>query len=308
MKHLPINSTEFKHSLLAFKAWLQTLGYSENTITTYSNQLNEFLHYLEVVGVHQLKGITATNLRDFVEHVKTRPNTTHGGGLSTAHINSMINALAKFMAYLKAVKQITIPVEFKRDKPQQAIPAILSKEEVLALLDSMDNAQNPFDKRDRAMIGLLYGAGLRLSELYHLNVEDISLENRSVFIQYSKTKTQRLVPLTNYTLQIIKQYLAEVRDTFTSITSTKEEALFIDIHGKRIPYDTCYAIIKRRAASCHIASIEDKNIHPHVFRHSVATHLCQAGMQMEDLAKFLGHRSLDSTMIYAHLASTLNTT
>ena len=298
-------SKQFNLTLQSFKEWMQNIGYTKKTVNDYVNLIKEVLHYLETQGINTLQDVQEIHLIDFTEQFKQRVNHTHGGGLSTSHINYMVKVIRRFLEYLKQAKQIILTVELKGEKLQVEKPDILTVDEVKQLLTSMDAVQNPLEVRDRCLIAVLYGAGLRLSELHQLDITDISLSKQTLLVKKAKGNKQRLIPLTEFTVQTIKYYLTQVRDVFTSISKQQEEALFIDIHGKRIPYYTYYDILKYRIDQCGIESIQEKRIHPHVFRHSIATHLYLAGMQMEDLAQFLGHKSLDSTMIYAHLAQTL---
>jgi site-specific recombinase XerD len=308
MKHLNINTKEYQLILHSYKEWLQTFGYSKKVQEGYPNHVKEFLHHLETNGIFELNTITPDHVQQFAEHLKTRTNATHGGGLSGAQINLIIQAVNKLIVYLKNTKGITIEVELLREKAIAEPIDVLSLDEIKELLNSMDTTQNPVALRDKTIITVLYGAGLRLSETAALNVEDISLTQQSIFVKKGKGNKQRMVPITGFTVEILRTYITQLRDTFADISKTNDEALFIDIMGKRIPYFTYYRILEQRIKLSGVSSLQEKRIHPHLFRHSIATHLFQQGMDMEDIASFLGHSSLDSTMIYAHLAEQIKHT
>lgn len=305
MKSLVIESVEYRLVLRSFTEWLTTLGYSKSAIVHYPISVRELLHFLEVGKVTTLDGITAELVMKFMDYLKTRKNQQNGAGLSANTINSYINAISKFMLYLRSAKGIFLEVDLKRFNSDGMVKEILTKTEIEGLLESMEYSIHPIVKRDRAIIACLYGAGLRKNELVKLDIEDVSFSKRVIHVRHGKGGKERLVPITKRYSNYIKEYVKDCRDVFMGIAKESESALFIHVDGTRINADLYYDIIDAFVFSSGIASLQEKRVTPHTFRHSIATHLMQAGMPIESIARFLGHASLDSTMVYTHIVEQL---
>ncbi len=308
MKTLTINSVQFQLVLKSFAAWLQTLSYSESAIKSYPNSVRELLHYSEIKGINQLTKLNNELIEQFIQHIQLRANERLGGGLSTSSINSIINGVTKFIEYLRLTNKIKINVELQRLKTITNERAILTKSEMNELFNYLDTVYHPIAKRNKAILACMYGAGLRKSEVVALNLEDVSLAKKIIHIKNGKGRKERLVPIAKKFNQMIKEYISECRDVFEGIAKETDTALFIDIDGQRIKPDAYYDIIGGIVKDSGISSLTEKRITPHCFRHSVATHLLQSGLELENIAQFLGHSSLDSTMIYTHIVEQLKLT
>lgn len=305
MKHLTINSHQYVLALKGFTEWLTTLGYSESVITNYPSGVKELLHYLEERSISKLEDIMANDIDGFIEHIKTRINHTTGGGLSGSHVNGIIKSVNKFITYISHSRGIFIQGEIKLIATDQQPRDILTVEEVKLLFKVLEESPNPVQQRDKAVLSILYGAGLRKKELEALTVDDISFEKQLIHVKAGKGGKERLVPLTGKLLENVMEYVTGYRDILVDLTTTKETSLFINIQGNPISETNYYNIIKTLLEVADCETIRNKNISLHSFRHSIATHLLQGGMELESIAKFLGHTSLDSTMIYTHLAEQL---
>ena len=196
-------------------------------------------------------------------------------------------------------------VEPARLKENKFTRDVLTQTEVISLFQNLDALFHPINKRDIGILTCFYGAGLRLNETFLLNLEDVSFTTKTIHVKHGKGNKERLVPLTKHFAKLLKDYVKNCRDVLEGVAGCAENAFFIDVHGHRIKKDSYYDILDNMIAKAAIESLAEKRITPHTFRHSIATHLLQMGMDIEDIARFLGHASLDSTMIYTHIVEEL---
>ena len=300
MKSLLLRTPRYNQYIRSFKDWLETLGYAKSTVTADPNMLKEFLHYLEKNGIITVEAIKKEHLTDYIEQLKVRKNQRREGALSLSHINSHIDVLNKFSGYIQQTKQIRLPVNLKRYKEDRKTDQVLlSIEETKQLYQATD--ESPYGIRDRAMLALYYGCGLRKSEGIDLDVSDILFDRKLLYIRKAKNKQQRYVPLTASNLKHLEQYLYNARPVFLR-EAGKEGALLLSERGSRINQGTVYLRVKALQQKAHLT----KEIGLHTLRHSIATHLLQKGMELENIALFLGHKCLDSTQIYTHLVNEQN--
>jgi integrase/recombinase XerD len=293
MKKLDLRQSAYKTLLAQFSTHLQVLNYSKGTVYTSENTLKEFLYYLEK---HKLELLSSTNkvLSDYFTYLQKRTNLRRGGGLSTSYLNKHHHGLSLFFDYLilnnHPITKPTIPV-FKNTKH---IPSVLTITETQQLFTAC--APTLVGKRNKAMLALYYGCGLRKKEGICLKMEDVDLEKEEVFIAQSKTHRQRRVPMSEHVKSILEDYVFNVREKL--VPSDKSvDAFLVTEKGKAMSNQTPVAIIGRLLREAKIT----KQASLHTLRHSIATHLLQSGMKLENIALFLGHRSLDSTQIYTHL-------
>ncbi len=297
MKLLRLRTPKYNQYIHSFRAWLQTLGYAASTVAADPNMLKEFFYYLEKQGIITLEKVTAAHPITYIEQLKIRKNQRREGALSLSHINSHIDILYKFSQYIKQTKQIIIPVNLKRYKEDRKTDQVLlTVEETKQLYGATD--ETPYGMRDRAMLALYYGCGLRKSEGINLDVSDILFDRKLLYIRKAKNNHQRYVPITVSNLKYLEQYIYNARPIFLGEAS-KEAALLISERGRRTSEGTVYLRVKALQHKAHIS----KEIGLHTLRHSIATHLLQNGMELENIALFLGHRCLDSTQIYTHIVN-----
>jgi integrase/recombinase XerD len=321
MKHLPIVSAQFNHLLKEFSNWLDILGYSETTVNSLPLHVQELLHYLEQNNITQISQVKERHISQFSHHIKSRTNLKHGGALSSSSINKSLQAITTFARYLSQTGHYIIDASPRRAISQVAERAILSQEEIKQLYEASfhprrENSQ-AMGQRDRAILAIFYGCGLRKSEGVNLNISDIDLNKKLVFISKAKGNKQRYVPIANRHTDDIRAYIEEGRYWFlenhiqsgvykhTSKQTTKKkhtdnEAFFLNQRGKRMQrFEGNFTYLREKANITNPFST-------HNLRHSIATHLLQSGMPIEEIAKFLGHSSLESTQIYTHIVNQLN--
>ena len=295
MQHLILQTQQYNLYVHRMGQWLQTLGYGSTTVRNMPSMLKEFFYYCESKAVLQTTAITADIIKGYIEYIKTRKNNRTDGALSTSHINSHIRMLHQFSDYLRQTEQININI------PVQHIPedkktghVILTIEEIKQLWQVTD--ETPYGMRDRAMLAVYYSCGLRKGEGVDLDVSDILFERKLLYIRKAKNNYERYVPITKNNLQWLEQWICNGRNLMLPEHS-KDTALFISERGRRISSCMMYVRLKMLQQKSGIQKV----IGLHTLRHSIATHLLQKGMALENIALLLGHRSLDSTQIYTHI-------
>jgi len=299
MKKEELKSTDFQQLQQNFTNWLETLGYVSSTIYRQPRYVLEFLLWLERQGITKANQIQQQHFFDFLDFFKQRPNKRIKGGLSSAHINKQVNALNRLIEYLRLNKSIRFSIQLKQiEKETIRKPVILTQAEIQDLYKATDN--NLVGMRDRAMLAVYYGCGLRKSEGLALTVEDVLFDRKQLYVRKAKNKQQRYVPIPDKGLKDLENYIYSARPLLIDATSNNNH-LFISERGKTLHPES----LKNRLDTLRKRSgnprLMDTSFGLHSLRHSIATHLLQAGMKLENIALFLGHKSLDSTQIYTHI-------
>lgn len=277
-----------------FKRWLKLLNYAESTVYSNPKYIKNFTDYLEATGIKEIRDIENRHIKEYYEYLKVRPNKRRPGALSPNSIISNINAIKRFTKYLRETEQEHITVNIKPERIKSEIK-ILSTEEIQILYKVCGN--DILGYRDRAMLSIYYGCGLRKSEGLQLNTEDIIFTKSIIFIKKGKGNRQRYVPMNRQVKRDLKNYIKNARKYLIKYENIN--ALFLSERGKRISGNAMINRIKKLTEKAEIT----KNTGLHTLRHSIATHLLNSGMTLENVSRFLGHQSLESTQIYTHLSN-----
>ncbi|MFO7447547.1 MAG: tyrosine-type recombinase/integrase [Ignavibacteriaceae bacterium] len=289
---------EYKLLIQGFEKWLKTLEYAESTVYASTNYLRDFFTYLQKSGIVELQEINKTVIEIYHEHLQTRRNKKQAGSLSQNYIVSNINALRRFVKYLqvtgKPVFEISLKIPIEKEKLNQTV---LTRTEVKALYNACNN--DDLGLRDRAMLAIYYGCGLRRNEGVSLDVSDVLIKEKLLYVQKGKGYRERYVPMSEAVKEDLENYINVARGSLLSCELMKQQALLLSFRGKRMDGNS---LIMRLKALVKGASI-NKSVGLHTLRHSIATHLLQSGMSLESVSRFLGHQSLESTQIYTHLAN-----
>lgn len=293
MKNLPLNTYAYRELELDFKEWLALLGYADNTVYNMPLYVHEFFHWLENDQVRKIDQITGEHVHDFILHLKKRPHARRGGKISNAHINKYHQGIVLLSQFVRQTNRGTFTVETQRLAEIRPVPDILTMAEVKELYKACD--ASILGLRDKVMLGIYYGCGLRRNEGAQLDVSDIDFKGQLVYVRKGKNYKERYVPANDMTLQHIKDYLDHARPFL--LTRNKTPALFISDKGYRAQGQSLLLRLRRLAKLSKL----HKNIGLHTLRHSIATHLLHGGMKLEHISKFLGHASLESTQIYTHI-------
>jgi site-specific recombinase XerD len=310
-----LSSREFIDLKGGFLSWLRTLGYSEATITTRKRNIKEFLLYLERSGISAMDQDAGDTTKGFVRYLRRRENKLSGSGLMNASINVGISSVNKFFDYLRqSGNVILIPDNLQYMEEQYKPRVVLTLQEINALYEATymqkwfaraetKEYQKAIQQRDRAMLGVYYGCGLRKSEGTDLTVSDILTERKLVFVRKGKGCKERYVPVTGSNLYYLTEYLQDGRNLLLTKFQDSTEAFFINQSGEMCSDQALSARLDRLVKNSESPGLQSKNPSLHTLRHSIATHLLQSGMEIEMIQKFLGHASLESTQIYTHLAN-----
>lgn len=263
---------------------------SDNSIIAYSQDMDKLARYCEKT-FPQLspEEIQLPHLREFV-------NELYGLSISDytqARIISGIKAFYRFMVYEdKMTEDPSILLEAPR--LGRKLPDTLSYDEINTLLEAI-KLGTPEGHRNRAMLEMLYSSGLRVSELVDLKLGQI-YEEIGFLRVIGKGNKERLVPVGREALRYVAIYLKEIRSK-QKIAAGHEEIVFLNRRGKKLSRVMIFTIIKKLVAEAGIP----KNVSPHTFRHSFATHLIEGGADLRAVQEMLGHESITTTEIYTHL-------
>ena len=275
--------------------WLQTLGYSASSVYYMPRILEEFLKWLEENRILTIEEVKQNNIEEFISYNKTRKNKRREGALSISQANRYIDVLKKFAEYLHHAHHIQLNINSKREKKELKLDyIILTVEEIKNLYQVTE--ETLIGIRDRAMLSIYYGCGLRKSEGINLEVNDILFDRKLVHVKKSKNNQERFVPITASNLKYIEQYIYNARPLQLN-DQINETKLFLSEKGNAISCQTMYIRLKQLSEKAKL----NKEIGLHTLRHSIATHLLQQRMALEQIALFLGHKSLESTQIYTHI-------
>lgn len=316
MRNLPLISPHYQYIERSFKEWLDTLGYAEQTVYGMPNHIRELLYQLEQKGKTQLSDITKDAIKNYYyQHLKNRSNQRQGGGLSKAHLNKHLQALYKFCDYLRQSGRLTIaPLNIRWEEKSGGTPAVLTEIEIKLLYQACDLYPERGRKaewlypalalRDKAMLAVYYGCGLRRNEGLHLDLNDMLLDKQLLYVRKGKNYKERFVPISKAGIKHLENYLYDARPNL--IRRHKEEAFFINERGKRMQGQMMLVRLDQLVMRADNVALQEKEPGLHTLRHSIATHLLANGMKLEKIKDFLGHDSLESTQIYTHLMETEN--
>lgn len=310
MKKLPLNAAQFIFIQNSFTEWLDVLGYSSYSLATLPVHVRELLHYLEQQGITTLQQIQVSHVQQHYRVLKQRTNHLKGGGLSNGSLNKHLQAIYKFMEYLRQSGRLKLPSLNIAWEPEDSEEVtVLTPPEIKLLYQSTyghneGTELEPFNARDRAMLTVFYGCGLRRSEGYWLDVSDVDLDGQILHVRKGKAYKERWVPFNKVGVQYLEEYMYDWRPKLTR--DKREEAFFISQRGSRMQTQSMslrLRLLQQRTDDIHL---QGKNVRLHVLRHSIATHLLHNGMPLEKIGRFLGHSSLESTQVYTHLVHNEN--
>ena len=256
---------------------------SANTLQSYKRDLKQFEKYIEE-NAEDYSQITDEGIKEYINYMQEigkKPSTISRGLAS-------IRSFYQYETKNKVVEKD--PTEgIQSPKIEKRVPSVLTSTEVALLLDQPKNVDLK-GIRDKAMLEFAYATGMRVTEIISLNVEDVNLETG--YVTCKSGKKERTVPLGNMSLKALKDYILNARRTM--IKDENEKALFVNVNGQRLTRQGFWKIIKYYKEQAHI----EKEITPHVLRHSFATHLLQNGADLKSIQTMLGHSDILSTQIY----------
>ncbi len=313
MRKLHLKNESYQYLEASFKEWLDILGYAESTMYNLPNHIRELLYYLEQNNIPHIKELDNLIIKEYYNHLKLRSNDRKGGALSNGSLNKHLQALYKFTDYLRQNGRITLPklsIDWEQD--DTGTIETLTIQEIQQLYKATRHYPRNIKHtkpeyffeaialRDCAILTIFYGCGLRRNEGYHLQVEDINFDRQILHVRKGKANKERFVPINKANLNYLQEYVYDGRSIL--IKDKTESAFFIGERGKQLTAQSIAIRLKILQQRTDNIVLQEKNVRLHVLRHSIATHLLQNGMPLENISRFLGHTSLESTQIYTHLA------
>jgi len=306
MKKLQLQNKSFSYIETAFKTWLDTLGYNKTTVYYLPNHIREFLYYLESENIENLKELHPIHIINYYNRLKQRTNNRlNGGSLSNSYLNKHQQAIKLFCNYLRQSGRLTIAYpDLNTEKKEENKIEVLTQKEIKSLFEATELLTTRADfevlqARDKAIIAILYFCGLRRSEATGLNFEDVNLDTLTVHVKQGKGYKERLVPIHKNNVIYLENYMFDSRIQLTK--DSQEKAFFISMRKTRMNGQSMLLRLKQMQELTDNLTLRTKNLTLHTLRHSIATHLLQNGMDLEQISRFLGHSSLESTQIYTHL-------
>ncbi len=265
-------------------------GVSPLTVRNYTSDIRAFLDYLAEEGIDDLNGVDRSIIRRYLGRLQ-------GNGFSRGSISRKLSALRSFYRYLvRHGLASTEPLaNLSAPKLERRLPSFLTREEASRLVET-PNASTPQAVRDRAILELLYAAGLRVSELVHLDTGDVDVSSRQLRI-WGKGSRERLGLIGRPAAQAVREYLDQGRVKLTGKKTTR--ALFLNRDGGRLSERSIQRIIRRYARGAGM----EGNVHPHMMRHTYATHLLDGGADLRVVQDLLGHAKLSTTQVYTHVTT-----
>lgn len=270
-------------------------GFSPNTLVAYRNDLEQLLSYHRdnsSIAVTLWSSVTPDAVKAYFRELQERH-------YAPATVARKIASVKSFFHYLASDHLIpSNPTEgVASPGVRRALPKTISAGEVGELLLQPSKRDTPEARRDWAMLTLLYGTGMRVTELVKLNVDDLKLEDQSPAVQcVGRSARPRLIPLRPESIEPLQEYLSNARDRL--VKGPKEMALFVNRRGERLTRQGFWLILKNyvKAANLRI------EITPHMLRHTFATHMLKSGnLNLRELQEFLGHASIATTQVYTQV-------
>ena len=264
---------------------------TKNTIDNYELDLLLFLRYLNDNKFNDFNNLKENNIVSYLKYLSEDKN------LNSRSVERHLTTLRNFFKYLFKMKFIAKDIMINIDnlKLQKNLPNVLSINEVNELLDI--KLENPFNYRTKAMLELMYGSGLRVSELVNLTLYSIDLYNNTILIE-GKGRKERIVPLGEVAKEYLELYL-EQRSSLVKKKNGLTDKLFLNNHGKPITRNGFNFLLNNILKEKGI----DKKITPHTLRHSFATHMLNNGADLRSIQELLGHSDIVTTRIYTHVSN-----
>ena len=275
------------------KEYLATLtiekNLSENTINSYKSDLTSFLNFITQSGIDDLSDIKTTHITSFFKLLKD-------AGLNETSAARYFSSLKGFFKYLYRNEYIkTNPVErISPPKISRKLPEVLNVREINLILEQ-PNVKDTIGLRDKAILELFYACGTRISELINIKVNDLFLSEEVIRV-FGKGSKERLIPIGSSAIKWITEYLKKSRPLLVK-NFKSENYLFLNQRGTKFSRMGIWKIVRQYVKQAGI----EKNVHPHTFRHSFATHLIEGGADLRAVQEMLGHSDISTTQIYTHI-------
>jgi integrase/recombinase XerD len=279
-----------------YKNHLDILGLKPETTQARYLYLKEFFSWLEKLQIYQLQQITTVEIAQYYDYLLQRKSTRTGQNIKQKSIYDHMRNLQQYLGYLLDLGKIkTSPAShLKFRNPTEKVERIIFTQDQIQELYNVSNSQ------EKAILNLAYGCGLRVHELGLLNKEDIRINENLVIVQKGKNSKRRIIPINTRISEELQDYLESLEH--------KTNEIFINNKQRRMQEwtfnSTLKTLISKTKFGQEFTTAELNKIGIHTLRHSIATHLLENGMKLEQVQTFLGHSHIESTEIYTHINQT----
>jgi integrase/recombinase XerC len=259
---------------------------SPYTVRNYTDALLEFFEFVRGQEIQSLKDVNKQTLRGYLSYLMAQ-------GKAKSSIARRLSAIRSFYRFLMREELVAASPAATTASPRldRRLPSFLTVEEAKRLVESPDLSK-PQGQRDRALLELLYASGLRISELVNMNVEQVNLATNEIRV-WGKGAKERVVLIGVPAARALNDYMSRGRPEL--LGGKKSNALFVNRYGGRLPARRVQKLLEKYAMAI------DKKVHPHMLRHTFATHLLDGGADLKVVQELLGHADLSSTQIYTHV-------
>lgn len=261
-------------------------GFSMNSISSYKEDISKFNKFID--NSKSPLEVSSDDIKEFLQKISKELNSS-----SQSRIISGLRSFFEFLIFEKYISQNPLRL-IDSPKISRKLPDTLSIEEIDLLISNLDLSKEQ-GERNLAIIELLYGCGIRVSELVNLKISDLFFNENFIKVT-GKGNKQRLIPIGNITKQNVNNYLQNSRNKI-KVMNAFNDHVFLNRRGKNLTRAMIFTIVKNLAKKANFS----KSISPHTFRHSFATHLLENGADLRTIQQILGHESITTTEIYMHL-------
>jgi len=281
-----------------FRRHIEILGYAKNGRESKCNHVGEFLAWLEEKG-KSVKQVKPVIINQHHEYIKNRPHAVLGGLLSLKTVSHYMQSIRLFYSFLQQrgdiVKHPMSTLKFKHPSKRDGVQRIvLTQAEISELYDHCEWPH------ERTILSLAYGCGLRNGEVSRVDVADVKLNEGILIVPNGKGNKRRVIPMSGGVVDDLRNYYENERSQY--VKRDNERAFLLNIKGDRMMGYTCRKILNRIIERTGNQTIKDKNIAIHNLRHSIATHLLEEGVSVEQVRNFLGHAHVETTEIYTRVS------
>ncbi len=292
MNHL--HNKNYQEEAEKYQNYLQTLGYTKATYQARYLYLKQFFSWLESLQINELEQVIPKNIVEYQSIIKTQKNTRTKENLSKETVYNRLRNIQTFFGYALELGKIKInpASSFKFYSPKEPTERIIfTQNQIKELYKNCENEQ------EKIILNIGYGCGLRVGEMVKLNKKDIDLQENRLVVESGKNNKRRIVPITN---QIVIELTAYLKSSQLS-----NKPVFLNIENRRMQKWSFNLILKKLIDKTnfgkHFKQAELNKIGMHTLRHSIATHLLENGMKLEQVQTFLGHSNSETTQIYTHV-------
>lgn len=264
--------------------------YSPHTLLAYESDISRFASYLSAqYEMTDFTGVTHSHVRSWIVSLME-------SGMSSRSVNRKITSLKSFFRFMLREKMaFTNPMaRIQAPKVGKRLPAFIDESKMATLFDSIIFEEGFPGVRDRTILDVFYGTGIRLSELVNLRLADFDPHNQSIKVLGKRNK-ERIVPISGLLLESMRSYI-DAREIFLAANNMQSESIFIDNRCNKIYPKFVYRMVRRYLGM--ITTAEGR--HPHVLRHTFATHMLNHGADINAVKELLGHANLSATQVYTH--------